>query len=138
MRSSPRAAALALVLALAGLAVPAASAQAATFAPPAGRVLTGIAGDREVAQFTDAVGHPAVYQEFTSFARTSPYDFAPITEGLRSRMMLHLSTADTREVVTPRGISRGEADAYLLGLNRSIAAAGRPVYVRAMAEMNGY
>ena len=53
--------------------------------------------------------------------------------------MLHVSTQDgygTRELITPRGIARGEGDRYLLSLNRRIAEAGEPVYVRLLAEMN--
>ena len=53
--------------------------------------------------------------------------------------MLHISTQDgygTREVVTPRGIARGDGDRYLVGLNRRIAEHGQPTYIRLMAEMN--
>jgi hypothetical protein len=53
--------------------------------------------------------------------------------------MLHVSTQDgygTRELITPRGIARGEGDRYLLSLNRRIAEAAEPVYVRLLAEMN--
>ena len=53
--------------------------------------------------------------------------------------MLHISTAQNYgipEVISPRAIARGEGDDYLLALNRRIAEAGEPVYVRLMAEMN--
>ena len=53
--------------------------------------------------------------------------------------MLHVSTQDgygTPELITPRGIARGQGDRYLLSLNRRIAEAGEPVYVRLLAEMN--
>ena len=53
--------------------------------------------------------------------------------------MLHISTAQNYgvpEVISPRGIARGQGDAYLLSLNRRIDEAGEPVYVRLMAEMN--
>ena len=56
-----------------------------------------------------------------------------------ARLMLHISTAQSygvREVISPRGIARGQGDAYLLSLNRRIDEAGEPVYVRLMAEMN--
>jgi hypothetical protein len=40
------------------------------------------------------------------------------------------------EVISPRGIARGQGDAYLLTINRRIAEEGKPVYIRLMAEMN--
>jgi hypothetical protein len=54
--------------------------------------------------------------------------------------MLHVATTDDagREVITPGAIARGGGDGYLVGLNRVIAQAGVPVYVRLMAEMDGY
>ena len=56
-----------------------------------------------------------------------------------ARLMLHISTAQNYgvpEVISPRGIARGEGDDYLLALNQRIDEAGEPVYVRLMAEMN--
>src|SRR5918996_4487500 len=42
------------------------------------------------------------------------------------------------EAITPRGIARGKGDAYLIDLNREAAVWGRTLYVRPLAEMNGY
>jgi hypothetical protein len=43
------------------------------------------------------------------------------------------------EAVTPRGIAFGKGDAYLISINRAVAAWAKPVvYVRPLAEMNGY
>ena len=53
--------------------------------------------------------------------------------------MLHLSTAAAqraRGTIAPGAIARGEGDAYLVRLNRALAAHGAPVYLRLMAEMN--
>lgn len=56
-----------------------------------------------------------------------------------SRLMLHVSTQDgygTPEAWTPREISRGLGDGYLVNTNQRIAEHGRPTYVRLLAEMN--
>jgi hypothetical protein len=43
------------------------------------------------------------------------------------------------EAVTPRGIAFGKGDAYLISINRAVAAWAKPVvYVRPLAEMNAY
>jgi hypothetical protein len=44
----------------------------------------------------------------------------------------------TGRVVTPLDIAQGRGDAFLLELNRDLAAYGRRVYVRPMPEMNGH
>ena len=46
-----------------------------------------------------------------------------------ARLMLHISTQDgygTPERVTPRGIARGQGDAYLLRLNRRLGEEANP------------
>ena len=75
---------------------------------------------------------------FTKFFGSNEFIFRG-AEQAGSRLMLHISTQDgygTREVVTPRGISRGDGDRYLVDLNRRIAEHGQPTYIRLMAEMN--
>ena len=75
---------------------------------------------------------------FTKFFGSNEFIFRG-AERAGSRLMLHISTQDgygTREVVTPRGISRGDGDRYLVNLNRRIAEHGEPTYIRLMAEMN--
>jgi hypothetical protein len=42
------------------------------------------------------------------------------------------------EAITPRAIARGRGDNYLVAMNKAIADYGKPVYIRPMAEMNGY
>jgi glycosyl hydrolase family 26 len=44
----------------------------------------------------------------------------------------------TREAISPRRIAEGYGDGYLIAMNKAIAAYGRPIYIRPMAEMNGH
>ena len=129
---------LLLVLA-AALAVAAPAAHAATFAPPPGKVYTGLSGSTSPNPFISQVGSDvAVFGVFTKWYGSNEYAFAAAHRA-GARLMLHVSTQDgygTRELITPLGIARGEGDRYLLSLNRRIAAAGEPVYVRLLAEMN--
>jgi len=129
-----------LLLALvAALAVCAPSAGAAPFAPPPGKVYTGLSGSTSASLFTQQVGRDvAVFGVFTKWYGQNEYAFRAAREA-GARLMLHVSTQDgygTRELITPLGIARGEGDRYLLSLNRRIAEAGEPVYVRLLAEMN--
>ena len=130
---------LLLPVLVAALALPAASAGAATFVPPRGKVYTGLSGSTSASPFTQQVGSDvAVFGVFTKWYGQNEYAFRAAHEA-GARLMLHVSTQDgygTRELITPRGIARGEGDRYLLSLNRRIAEAGEPVYVRLLAEMN--
>ncbi len=129
---------LLLVLATA-LAMSAPSAHAATFAPPPGKVYTGLSGSTSANPFVGQVGSDvAVFGVFTKWYGSNEYAFAAAHQA-GARLMLHVSTQDgygTRELITPLGIARGEGDRYLRSLNRRIAEAGEPVYVRLLAEMN--
>jgi hypothetical protein len=42
------------------------------------------------------------------------------------------------ETITPRQIAMGAGDAFLIDLNRAIAAWAKPIYVRPLPEMNGH
>jgi hypothetical protein len=123
----------------AALALTAASAHAATFAPPSGKVYTGMSGSTSADLFTRQVGRDvAVFGVFTKWYGQNEYAFGAARHS-GARLMLHVSTQDgygTRELITPLGIARGEGDRYLLSLNRRIAEEGTPVYVRLLAEMN--
>ena len=44
----------------------------------------------------------------------------------------------TREVFSPREIANGSGDGYLMAMGRAIATYGKPIYIRPLAEMNGY
>jgi hypothetical protein len=127
-----------LVAALALLAAPA-GAGAATYLPPAGKVWHGLTAGSHIGDFERRVGkHPAVWQHFIAWGRSYEYTFQRNRQA-RSRLMLHLSTAggqNRRGVISPGAIADGRGDGFLVGLNRRLAAHGRPVYLRLMAEMN--
>ncbi len=128
-----------LLLATVLLALSAAPAPAQVFAPPNGKVYTGLTGSNSVTKFASEVGKkPAVFGFFTYWNAPNEYTFRN-ADRAGARLMLHVSTAQNygvKEVISPRGIARGQGDAYLLSLNRRIADEGEPVYVRLMAEMN--
>jgi hypothetical protein len=46
--------------------------------------------------------------------------------------------SNAHEAISPRRIARGYGDKYLIAMNKAIAEYGRPVYIRPMAEMNGW
>jgi hypothetical protein len=125
-------AALALCLAGAG------AAHADPFLPPAGKVWAGVSGDRSTDVFAGQVGHrPPVFGFFTFWDQDWRFIFKSVAGD--QRLMLHISTSDgygAPEVVTPLGIARGAGDAYLVRLNRRLAALDRPTYVRLLSEMN--
>jgi hypothetical protein len=131
------AAALAAVAALA-LAAPA-GARAGALLPPPGKAFAGVTGGYTIDSFERETGsHPAVFQFFSSFGGSMEYMFDGAEAG-RSRLAIHISTLrDGREVITPRGIGRGDGDAYLVKLSERIAESGNPVYIRLMSEMNGH
>jgi hypothetical protein len=130
---------LALAIAAAVLLVLAPAAPAAPLLPPPGKVFAGVTGGQSVDLFQRQTGaRPQVFGFFTKFSGSNEFIFRG-AEHANARLMLHISTQDgygTREVVTPRGIARGEGDRYLVNLNRRIAEYGAPTYIRLMAEMN--
>ena len=128
-----------LLTLLAAFALTAPAARADTFAPPPGKVYTGLSGGTSAQPYAGQVGKDvAVFGVFTKWYGHNEYAFAAARRA-GARLMLHVSTQDgygTRELITPLGIARGKGDRYLLSLNRRIAEAGEPVYVRLLAEMN--
>jgi hypothetical protein len=128
-----------VLLALVLLAATAAPAHAQVFGPPSGKVFTGLTGSNSISKFSGEVGKkPAVFGFFTYWNAPNEYTFRNASRA-GARLMLHISTAQNYgvpEVISPRGIARGEGDDYLLALNQRIDEAGEPVYVRLMAEMN--
>jgi hypothetical protein len=142
LRLSParglRAAATLAALAGAFLALPA-RAGAEPYLPPRGTVFAGVASGDDVADFEQRTGtHAAVWQQWIQWGKPFRYAFDRARGG-RARLMLHVSTAagqNQRGSISPGAIARGDGDAYLLQLNAAIAAAGAPVYVRLMGEMN--
>jgi len=128
-----------LLLAAVGLLLSAAPARAQVFGPPSGKVFTGLTGSNSVTKFSGEVGkRPAVFGFFTYWNAPNEYTFRHAAAA-DARLMLHISTAQNYgvpEVISPRGIARGQGDDYLLSLNQRIDEEGEPVYVRLMAEMN--
>jgi hypothetical protein len=131
-------------LAAALIAVAPAAAPAATYEPKNGRAYHGVSDTGDAADFfafADQVGaHPALLQEFFHWR-------VPLTTGAFERwaktdtrgvLSLSTSTGEGVEVITPRQIAKGRDDRYVLRLGRTIAEAKQTVYVRLMAEMNGY
>jgi len=120
------------------LACAPAIASASAFQPPAGKIFTGETGD-PVSSYTTAAGKsPAVFQIFAAWGEYLPAIFADAARA-HARLMLHITTAfGSREAITPGQIARGDGDAWLIALNHAAYQSGLVVYVRLMAEMDGY
>jgi len=114
------------------------AARADSYAPPAGRLLNGVAGGYSVDDYAARTGaDPAVVQSFVAYKGSVNWAF-DLADGAHARVMLHIGTTSPSgaERVTPAGIARGATDRWLAELNRTIAQRGAPVYIRLMAEMN--
>jgi Glycosyl hydrolase family 26 len=46
--------------------------------------------------------------------------------------------SNAREAISPRRIAQGYGDKYLIAMNKAISVYGKPIYIRPMAEMNGW
>jgi hypothetical protein len=127
---------LSAVLLLTWVCIGSPSAQAQSLLPPAGQIFQGTSG-QPISAYEQAAGkHPAVYQIFSAWGEWLPGMFADAAAA-RARLMIHITTASgNREMITPAQIAAGDGDGWLIALNGAIAAAGRPVYVRLMAEMD--
>jgi hypothetical protein len=114
------------------------SASARGYLPAPGTLFQGEAG-LPASSYERAVGkHPAVYEEFSAWGEYLPAIFKNAADA-QARLMIHITTASgTRELITPQGIADGQGDAWLTSLGRAIAASGQVVYIRLMAEMDGY
>lgn len=124
------------------LAVPAGAA-AKAYLPPKGKVFHGVSDTGNVNdffRFENLVGaHSAVMQSFEVWGN----EIEPARlrwNDAQTRGMVSLSThsGSGPEQITPAQISRGLGDGYLLALNRELARARGPVYLRLFAEMNGH
>ena len=114
-------------------------AQADLLLPPKGdRMLTGLSGGYNGQPFSNQVGVDLeVFGVFVMWGQLGDYVFEA---GDRAgRLMIHVSTTPgqlQREVISPGEVAAGKGDAYLLRLNRAVAAWGKPTYIRFLAEMN--
>jgi len=72
----------------------------------------------------------------------TPQYFASLFTTMREVPMLGISTGGGEgggaETITAGQIARGAGDSFLVALNQAIAAWGKPIYVRPLAEMNGH
>ena len=117
------------------------AAVAAPYLPPKGTIWHGVTSGEDLVDFRTRAGRPpAVWQQFVQWGGNYEYVFKRAAgPGGGARVMLHLSTAGGQnqpEVISPGAIARGRGDAYLLRLNRSLAAYGKPAYIRPFGEMN--
>jgi hypothetical protein len=66
----------------------------------------------------------------------SPQYFARLFSTMRDEPMLGLGIP-SGSALAPAAIAHGRGDTFLLALNQAVAAWGKPIYVRPLAEMNG-
>lgn len=128
----------ALALALAG------GAEAKPFAPPAGKIFTGVSdmgNKNDYFAFADAVDrHVPVMQAFEVWGGNLQ-ESKQRWKRTETRGILSISTApcyDCPGVISPRAIASGKGDAYLLRLHDFLDEWGKPTYIRLMPEMNGH
>jgi hypothetical protein len=143
-RRRGRRAAIAVVIGMA-VAMLAQGAQANTFVPKNGKIYHGVSDTSEVADFNNfkrqVRAHPAVLQEFYHWDVSLPASGAfhrwNKTDALGVVSMSTKYPATGHAEMSPGQISKARGDSYLLRLNESIAARGKPVYFRLFPEMNG-
>lgn len=133
---------LAAVLCLLVAALAAAPARAGTLEPRGKKVFFGISDTGDPADFGGfsrlTNKHPALIQTFRAWGSDFPESIERWQEA-RARPLLHITTADPgdgHELITPRGIARGEGDGYLVRLNRLFWAKRMRVYIRPLGEPN--
>jgi hypothetical protein len=66
-----------------------------------------------------------------------PQYFARLFSTMLGEPMLGLGIPDGSKL-SPAAIARGDGDSFLLALNQAVALWGKPIYVRPLAEMNGW
>jgi hypothetical protein len=128
-----------LLLSLLLLACLPATAHAATYAPPKGKVWNGLTAGSDSRDFESRTGkHPAIWQHFIAWGGSYQYTLENSRDA-SARLMLHVSTSrgqNMPERLSPGEIARGDGDGFLAGLTRDLAGVGAPVYLRLLGEMN--
>jgi hypothetical protein len=118
-------------------------AQGAASAPQGAKPLLGIYGD--AARFKNLTGQQSTVKH-TILGWNQGLSWGKRLERLLPTLgpvpMIGLGTRsgwpNPREVITPLGIAQGKGDAYLVALNRALAAfPGDRIYFRPLGEMNG-
>jgi len=120
----------------------AAPAAAAPLEPRGKNVFFGISDTGDSADFggfselTDK--HPALIQTFRTWGSDFPESIER-WQAARARPVLHITTADNNdghELITPRGIAKGDGDDYLVRLNKLFWAKKMRAYIRPLGEPN--
>jgi len=118
------------------------SANVTTASPSARKVLLGVLGDPD--RFDHQTAQNSRFRLLImSWARGgTPQYFESLFATMREMPMLGISTGGGEgggaETITSGQIARGAGDSLLVALNQAIAAWGKPIYVRPLAEMNGH
>jgi hypothetical protein len=116
-------------------------AHGSAYLPPGDHVFAGLTGGTSIGPYQRMVGkHPAVFETYMTWNTPTGWLANP-DRGFRARLALHISTSPgygEPAVISPMGIALGDSDPFLISLGRDLARSGRVVYVRLMAEMNGY
>ncbi len=134
-----------MIGALAAVALATTSAWAGPHLPPKHQTFFGYTDTGELgsyARFSHILRkHPAVLATFDNWGTGKIKSAFDRWGAARARPMLTIQTGpgyQTPTPISPRDIAMGEGDAYLIFLNRMFRDFGRPAYVRAMPEPNGY
>jgi hypothetical protein len=131
-----------LAMLAAGAASIAPAASGMSLLPRGNRVFFGISDTGNPADFGESSRtlrkHPALIQTFRTWGSDFP-DSIERWQAARARPVLHISTADSgdgHELISPRGIARGEGDGYLIRLNRLFWKKKMRAYIRPLGEPN--
>ena len=113
------------------------AAGAAFGAQRAGRIQLGVAGNP--AQFRAATGqHSSVRLIILAWNQGgSPRYFTRLFSTMLDEPMLGLGIPNG-SALTPADVAHGRGDAWLVAINHAVAAWAKPIYVRPLAEMNGW
>jgi hypothetical protein len=118
------------------------TARAGALLPRGEKVFFGVSdtGDpADFGHFSEALSkHPALIESFRSWGSDFPESIER-WQAARARPILHITTADSgdgHELITPRGIAKGEGDEYLLRLNKLFWTKKMRAYVRPLGEPN--
>jgi hypothetical protein len=121
-----------------------APAGAGTYDPEKGTVFAGVSDTGDPAdynRFTNAVGkHLPIVQSFHSWGYDSVGAMIDGWGALETRGVFHIHTedGDGNEVITPRGVSRGNGDGFLMKTTFALGERHSTTYIRPFGEMNNW
>jgi hypothetical protein len=127
-----RAAALSVLLVVLCVSVSGGRSASAASRRVLSRPALGVLGDSQ--RFARLTGQRSLVRH-SFIGWNQPQTIAKLLAQLAPVPMLAIKTGG---VVTPLDVAQGRGDAFLLELNRDLAAFGRRVYVRPLPEMNGH